>query len=56
VVCCGYGRAAATDPNLPLDCFERLDTGYVHVMTTILIIILLVLLLTGGIGWSRRGR
>jgi hypothetical protein len=30
--------------------------GYTGVMLTIVLIVLLVLLLTGGIGYSRRGR
>jgi hypothetical protein len=37
-------------------CLGRSRRGYDSVMLTILLIILLVLLLTGGIGYSRRGR
>jgi hypothetical protein len=33
-----------------------LSAGYASGMLTIILIILLVLLLTGGIGYSRRGR
>jgi flagellar basal body-associated protein FliL len=37
-------------------CLGRADSGYDRTMLTILLIILVVLLLTGGIGYSRRGR
>jgi hypothetical protein len=40
----------------PIDRLEIETAGYTDVMLTIVLIVLLVLLLTGGIGYSRRGR
>jgi hypothetical protein len=49
------GRAA---PQRVIDelCLWSLVAGYALGMLTIILIVLLVLLLTGGIGYSRRGR